>query len=312
MRGIGTHAPHRRHTWLAVALPACSLMIALGPDNFPLITARAFLLQGAALLLIAGILLAVCGRTWTVDGAVLSAMICIGPTFLLKNKTNSTATGSVLFTLAQMNVHRTNSSFACTMAAARARGADILSVQEVDARWEKALVEGLADLYPYHVVRTADDNYGIALFSRSPFEDHAVFDLNGLPAIRATVRLNELDILVLAVHLRSPESRADLKQRNMQWAALADLAINAPGPVLVVGDLNTVPWDNAAKHFNMVTSLAWGPHPLSPTWPSIAGLSLIPLDHMLTSPGLCILDPRTFIIPGSDHQGLSATIAVNR
>ena len=106
MRGIGTHAPHRRHTWLAVALPACSLMIALGPDNFPLITARAFLLQGAALLLIAGILLAVCGRTWTVDGAVLSAMICIGPTFLLKNKTNSTATGSVLFTLAQMNVHR--------------------------------------------------------------------------------------------------------------------------------------------------------------------------------------------------------------
>ncbi|MBK6891818.1 MAG: endonuclease/exonuclease/phosphatase family protein [Flavobacteriales bacterium] len=255
------------------------------------------------MLLIAGILLAVCGRTWTVDCAVLSAMICIGPTFLLKNKTNSTATGSVLFTLAQMNVHRTNSSFAGTMAAARARGADILSVQEVDARWEKALVEGLADLYPYHVVRTADDNYGIALFSRSPFEDHAVFDLNGLPAIRATVRLNELDILVLAVHLRSPESRADLKQRNMQWAALADLAINAPGPVLVVGDLNTVPWDNAAKHFNMVTSLAWGPHPLSPTWPSIAGLSLIPLDHMLTSPAFLHSGPSHLYHPRIGPSG---------
>ncbi len=287
-------------------------MIALGADNFPLITARAFLLPGAALLLFVGILLAVCRRTWVVDGAVLAAMICITPAFLLTNKTNSTATGFVSFTLAQMNVHQANSSFAGTMAVARASGADLLSVQEVDARWETALVEGLTDLYPYHVAQAADDNYGIALFSRSPLEDAAVFDLSGLPAIRATVQVNKLDVQVFAVHLRSPESGSDLKQRNSQWAALADLVNNTFGAVMVVGDLNTVPWDDAAKRFNTVTSMAWGPRPLAPTWPSIAGLSLIPLDHILASPGLCIHDPRTFLIPGSDHRGLSASIALIR
>lgn len=291
-----------------MALPAFSLLIALGPDGFPLITIRAFLLPGAALLLMTGVLAAVCWHSWIGDGAVLAALICSVPVFLVAHGADHTVNGSGALKVTQMNVHQVNTSFVGTVAAARASTADLLSVQEVDARWEAALVEGLAEIYPYHVVKTADDNYGIALFSRSPLEDTGVFDLCGLPALRATVRINGLRVLLLVVHLRSPESSSDLKQRNLQWATLEDLVNCASGPVIVIGDLNTVPWDDAAKRFNANTSISWGPRPLMPTWPSIAGISLIPLDHVLTSPGLCIQGMRAFPIPGSDHQGVSASI----
>ena len=310
MRERGAHSHGRYLPWLAVALPACSLLVALVPDGFPLITIRAFLLPGAALLLMAGVLAAMRSHTWVVDGAVLAALICSAPVFLVTLKLGHPVNAPPGLRVTQMNVHQVNTSFAGVVATARANSADLLSVQEVDARWNAALVEGLSDLYPYQLVRTGDDNYGLALFSRSPLEDAAVFDLSGLPALRATVRVNEKRVLVLAVHLRSPESPSDLKQRNSQWAALADLVNNASGPVAVVGDLNTVPWDDAARHFNANTSMTWGPCPLAATWPSIGGVALIPLDHLLVSPNLGILKPNTFLIPGSDHRGISASIAM--
>ncbi len=310
MREREAHSHVSRFPWLAVALPACSLLVALGPDGFPLITIRAFLIPGAALLLMAGVLAAMRWRTWAVDGAVLAALICSAPVFLATLRPVHRVNRPPSFSVTQMNVHQANTSFAGAVAAARANTADLLSVQEVDARWNAALVEGLSDLYPYQLVRIGDDNYGLALFSRSPLEDASVFDLSGLPALRTTVLVNSERVLVLAVHLRSPESSSDLDQRNSQWAALADLVNNASGPVTVIGDLNTVPWDDAARRFNASTSMTWGPCPLAATWPSIGGTALIPLDHVLVSPSIGILRPHTFFIPGSDHLGLFASIVI--
>lgn len=310
MRERGVHARHRRHFRLAVALLVCGLVITLGPDTFPLITVRAFLFPGAVLLLMAGILLAVRRAPWMVDGTVLTALICIAPIILASPRRICMASGTADLKIAQMNVHQANSSFADVVAVARTKGADLITFQEVDAQWEAALVDGLADLYPYHLIQTANDNYGIAVFSRSPLEDAVVFDLSGLPAISAMLRVGPLHVQVISVHLRSPEGFADLEQRNTQWTMVSGIVKKCSGAVIVVGDLNTVPWDDAAKRFTGNTSMAWGTRPLASTWPSVAGFSMIPLDHVLTSPGLCATETHTFLIPGSDHRGLSAAIEV--
>lgn len=310
MRKPGKSEPGAHPIWPVLALPACGLLVALGPDSLPLLTIRAFLLPGVVLLLITGVLGALRRHPWTVDGAVLAALICAVPLFLVSKKAAPPALGHVSFSVAQMNVHQANTSITATVATARSQAAELLTVQEVDARWEAALRDGLADLYPYAVVKAAEGNYGIALFSRIPLEQAVAFDLSGLPAIQATIRVDGVPVLVLAIHLRSPESALDLNQRNQQWASLEHLVDQAPGQVMVVGDLNTVPWDDAALRFNGNTSMGWGPRPLLPTWPSIAGFSLIPLDHVLTSPGLHIQSMHAFVIPGSDHQGVSASLAI--
>jgi endonuclease/exonuclease/phosphatase family metal-dependent hydrolase len=48
------------------------------------------------------------------------------------------------------------------------------------------------------------------------------------------------------------------------------------------------------------------------TWPSLGPLALIPLDHVLLSPQLAPAAFRSFRIPGSDHRGIMATIALHR
>jgi endonuclease/exonuclease/phosphatase family metal-dependent hydrolase len=48
--------------------------------------------------------------------------------------------------------------------------------------------------------------------------------------------------------------------------------------------------------------------PAQATWPSFAGLALIPLDHILVTKQLAVTGLDLFSISGSDHRGVAATI----
>ena len=78
---------------------------------------------------------------------------------------------------------------------------------------------------------------------------------------------------------------------------------------MVVGDLNTVSWDRAMWRLCSSSGLRVGTVPHEPTFPSVLGLALIPIDHVLVSPGAAVVRSSTFVIPGSDHRGLIADIA---
>jgi endonuclease/exonuclease/phosphatase (EEP) superfamily protein YafD len=77
----------------------------------------------------------------------------------------------------------------------------------------------------------------------------------------------------------------------------------------VVGDLNTVSWDRAMWRLCVNSGLRVGTSSTTPTFPSLFGLALIPIDHMLVSPGTSVVHSASFFIPGSDHRGLIADIA---
>jgi endonuclease/exonuclease/phosphatase (EEP) superfamily protein YafD len=78
---------------------------------------------------------------------------------------------------------------------------------------------------------------------------------------------------------------------------------------VVVGDLNTVSWDHAMWNLCAKGGLRVGTVAYAPTFPSVCGLSLIPIDHMLVSTGTYVTRSWTIHIPGSDHRGLIADIA---
>jgi endonuclease/exonuclease/phosphatase family metal-dependent hydrolase len=56
------------------------------------------------------------------------------------------------------------------------------------------------------------------------------------------------------------------------------------------------------------SGLRVGTHATTPTFPSLFGLALIPIDHMLVTPGTSVVRSGSFLIPGSDHRGLVADI----
>ncbi len=303
MRGEGCKRP-RFAIWLGGVIQLCALGFSFGPDHFPLVTVRAFLIPLAAFLLLLALWLLKKRFSWIGFGSILAALLLLvqpARVFLHEKDGGELV---ALWGIAQMNVHEANTDVAEVVATARASEADLLSLQEVDARWMEQLVIGLSDLYPWYIHGEGERNYGIALFSKMPLSHAEVIDLEGLPAMRAEVVHHGVRVLVLAAHLRAPESAAKLSQRNAQWIALSRMVRNSENPVCLVGDLNTVPWDDAFQHYLASSAMHGGPSSMIPTWPVISGIAVIPLDHILTSSELYMDGIRAFKIPGSDHLGI--------
>lgn len=285
-----------------LAIPLATAVMWMG-DGFPGVMPRSFLVPGAVVLIIISFLYAWRGRRVAFAMTFVASLITMAPPGIALFNARAVGQGMPCLSLAQMNVLEENDAYHEVIAAAKATGADVLCFQETDPLWNSMLRKGLAPDYSWHAFGAGVKNYGMAMFSRVPFDTAEVIHLHGLPAIRAVFRRGGRTIELINVHLRSPESAADLEQRNLQWEALAVRAGERRTALCIAGDVNTVPWDAAFRKFERITGMAHGANALMPTWPTITGIPLIPLDHVLVSPDCSITSSSILQIPGSDHKG---------
>ena len=292
--------------WTAALLLAAACVLAFAPDAYILMMTRAFLwpwtfaftaVAAAALLT----------RRWWSAGAALSAALLVGtPPRAIEQA--PARDGRLVLRAAQMNLLQPNDRHAEVIASALATEADVISFQEVSPAWAEVLVGALGTRYPHRVLHPATNCYGIALFSRYPLHSSQVLDLNGSPMIVATLATPAGAVDVLAVHTTSPGDVGHFVRRNAQLHALPAHVAACTNPVVLIGDLNAVSWDRALVRMCMRSGLRGHPDDRRPTWPSLVGVSLAPIDHILITPGLFIADLDHFTIPGSDHRGLVARI----
>jgi endonuclease/exonuclease/phosphatase (EEP) superfamily protein YafD len=210
--------------------------------------------------------------------------------------------------VAQFNVLQPNGQRSEVIEAIRATNAELVSIQEVDAAWAAALIDGLGREFPFHHVVPRSDCYGIALFSRLPFEHVTTVEVQGTPFIEAVVPADAQRVRVLAVHATSPTSLRHHQRRNAQLRELSKLLTDSHLPTVLVGDLNTVHWDEAFRALCVGSGSRPVVPPSSRTWPARGPFALIPLDHVLLSPGMGYSSLALCDIPGSDHRGLVADI----
>ncbi len=297
-----------REVRLAAAMLAVACALAFAPDAFLPMLARAFLMQWALLFA------ALAGwslwrrRPWTFGAAAFSACMVLlqvdAPVAELQ-----VSAASADLRIAQFNLLQPNRRHDEVVRMALASNADVLSFQEVSPTWGAVLVKALVDTYPHFEVVPGEHCYGIALFSRLPAERMTVHELCGVPVIEAVLRRAEGPLRIISVHATSPGSLSEHRVRNRQLRQLAGLVRARGERTIVVGDLNTVSWDRAMWGLCAASGLRLGTQPVAPTFPSVLGLALIPIDHVLVSPGTSVLRCGTFVIPGSDHRGLIADIA---
>lgn len=181
---------------------------------------------------------------------------------------------------------------------------DLVVLVETTRAWLDALAP-LHERYPHRVSEPREGHNGIALLSRFPLHDREVIAIGrpDNPTIKAQVHLGERRLTVIATHPLSPIGAGQSRTRNRQLAALPRLAAHGADPVLLLGDLNVSPW---SSHFRRLlddaglknSSTGRG---LYPTWPVHLPMFLIPIDHVLHSDHLMILDKRTGPSVGSDH-----------
>lgn len=293
---------------LAAAMLAVACTLAFAPDAFLPMLARAFLMQWAVLFAALAVWSLWRRRHWTFGAAAFSACMVLlqvdAPVAELPVNT-----GAADLRIAQFNLLQPNRRHDEVVRMALASNADVLSFQEVSPAWAAVLDRALADAYPHAEVVPGEQCYGIALYSRRPVERMTVHHLGGSPVIEAEITGRGGPVRVFSVHATSPGSLAEHRARNAQLRALAGLVRSRGGRTIVVGDLNTVSWDRAMWGLCASSGLRMGTAPRVPTFPSVLGLALIPIDHVLVTPGASVVRSGTFVIPGSDHRGLIADIA---
>ena len=187
---------------------------------------------------------------------------------------------------------------------------DLLVVQEINpavlADMDRA---GLPDLLPYRVGSPGPGAAGTMAFSRVELSDAAP-----VPTYFGgwTFRMGALT--VAAVH---PFPPTDTHLWYADQAVLAR-AVADRTPDLVVGDFNATA-DHAPMRaladagYRDVGELAndgW-----QPTWPTrgvfdVLGTPLAQIDHVLVGERLAAVGMRTVAVPGSDHRGVVATVAL--
>ena len=293
---------------MAMAILTSATIMALSPDAYLPMLARAFIVPTVLLCLVAAMVAAWRRKWWVLQSALLACgMLAVQVRIPVAGTDGARTQG---LRVLHMNVLQPNTAFNAVIERAMESEADLISFQEVGPEWACALREGLAERYPYTHVEERTNCYGIALFSKRPFNRVRTIVIRSAPFIEAIVNVQDEPVRVLTVHATSPISYGHFKRRNEQLRTLAAYLGRTDTTTIVVGDLNTVPWDGSFIRFCARAGLHSTTPSMQRTWPSWGPLALIPLDHVLVSPDVRPAALRTVNIPGSDHRGVLADLNI--
>lgn len=218
------------------------------------------------------------------------------------------------FTLLTANLLYENRETAALRAALNAADADILITNETSMD----MLEGEDSLslrYPYRVtVRTEGRILRTVLWSKFPISETSLLLNDAVEPNAAIGRVRLPDgeeVTIFGVHL----DHAIGGGQERQVGAFGPLTEHMSRPLVVAGDFNASPWSYAMRHVQEATGtrmipgyrISWNgeyPSPLG-SIPEPLGHGI---DHILLSGRLRASSVRVVDLPGSDHDGILATI----
>lgn len=207
------------------------------------------------------------------------------------------------------NVWARNGSPDETLDFIRRSGADVVVLAEVTEGWP-ARLGALAEAYPWRVDCLDRSGCDVVLLARTePLAMHAERDeRSGAPYVEARLRLDGREVTVAGTHLTRPIVDGNVVRQRAQAAYLARRLDAIPGPRLLVGDLNAVPWGAVSG----IIRAGSGLEPVSGatgSWPSPLPAPLrIPIDLALASPELAHSVRRVGPWLGSDHRPITVEL----
>ena len=259
------------------------------------------------LCLILSLIALLAGKKWPWAGVagvfVVANFVDILPAFV--GRGGQVASSSKPLTILLANVLTSNKEYERVRQLVRSNDPDIFAVLEASETWINEL-SSLREKYPHAVSRPRNDNFGIALFSRIPFEESEIVEIGeaGLPTAIARIHFGDTPLTVIATHPLPPTRRSTARHRNRQLGELADYVRSVKGPVIVIGDLNTTPYSPHFKKLLRESGLrdSRRGRGIQPTWQAqLPWFLRIPLDHVLHSSEITVLRRRLGPNIGSDH-----------
>lgn len=186
--------------------------------------------------------------------------------------------------LMSLNVLTHNEKKAEAISAVKSIDPDVLMLMEVDAKWENAVRTALSADYPHITFHAREDNFGIALLSKTPWDHLEIFPSApiDLPSIDVTFTdENSRSLHIFGTHPFPPLGSRNWNIRNVH---LMDTArrVNNDDPTIMIGDFNLTPWSPVFRDLITTTDLrdSGASFGMTPTWdvfPSLLGA--LKIDH---------------------------------
>jgi endonuclease/exonuclease/phosphatase (EEP) superfamily protein YafD len=225
------------------------------------------------------------------------------------------------------NVDCRNRNPAPVLEAIAAADADLVLLQEINATWERALVERLEPQYPIRVFRVQPrESGGLAVLAKVPISDEEVLpppEGGWFPAQRLVVATDFGALQILNVHLRPAHdagswftglmSTPPVRRREIEtyWAQLSrDL------PTIVAGDFNedasgaalAFLAERGARRIATTGPTTWHFEDISPSGTPWDVLKM-DIDHVVLDGAIVAHDARVLDAGTSDHRPVVVTIA---
>ena len=296
----------------AATLTALASLVAFAERLWwPLFFAVHFRLQ-YAVCLGAAALLFVLGRRWRQAGlfgavALLNGVLVAPAWFGPGSSAAAEERPALELRLLVSNVLTRNRAHGAVRRLIEAEDADVVVLQEVSLEWWRAL-EPVFERYPYRECEPRGDNFGIAMLSKLPFEGVEVrwFSSAKPPSIVAEFATSAGPLHLVATHPLSPQGRRPKELCEEQLREVAAFAAQLEGHVIVAGDLNTTPWTEAFEELLESSGLRDSRRGFGnqATWPTFLWPAMLPLDHVLVSEGVEVVERRLGPEVGSDHLPL--------
>lgn len=183
---------------------------------------------------------------------------------------------------------------------------DLIALEEFQQHWLTAL-EPINKSYPYRVTVPETSPFGVALYSKYPLSDpyiehYGSFSgvLPPMPSILTLVKIDNQPIRFIVTHPVPPNA---FKIRNTQFSIMGAARGRYEPKLIILGDLNSSQWSPFFQALLRQTrfrdsQLGFG---VQPSWPSNIWWLKTPIDHVLVSPDILVLN--RYIGPdiGSDH-----------
>lgn len=191
----------------------------------------------------------------------VSLICCASLALFLKSTTTSklkaaTKEAKPEFTFANVNLTDITLDVDTAFNALMEVDADIITVLEVTPLWEEKLNEFFGEKYPHSKMDVRIDPFGIGVFSKEPFNLIDTFQFDGIPNIIGSFDKNGMqETYFIISHLFPPLSNSKIQQMNDHLETITSYVNKINGPVLSIGEFNSVAWSNEIQTFKSNTGL---------------------------------------------------------
>ncbi len=155
---------------------------------------------------------------------------------------------------------------------------------------------------------------GMVFLSTFPIVDCNIINLSehGNAIIRVRLKVNGKDVVFYGVHLPRIGIDRNFRVRQKIFTRLASMISTESMPVIIAGDFNTTPYSPIFRRFIEISKLSDSSKDYGwyPTWPAFFPPLWIPIDHILVSQEIHIVNKDRGSYIGSDHYPIMANLSL--